>query len=94
MASGRSELVSFWSDEKDFFAGFTIKEIRQMCQDRQRRGEQESLDGQIEAMIDLQPQENSNNSDVEVFAGDKEEDGAESSNEETAAAKGVRPNAI
>ena len=94
MASGRSELVSFWSDEKYFFAGFAIKEIGQMCQDRQRRQEQESLDGLIEAMIDLQPQENINNSDVEVFPGEKEEDGTESSNEETAAAEDVRPNAI
>ena len=86
-------MVSFWSDEKDFFAGFAIKEIGQMCQDRQRRREQESLDGQIEAMIDLQPQENINNSDVEVFPGEKE-DGAESSNEESAAAEDVRLNAI
>ena len=50
--------------------------------------------GEIEAMIDLQPQENGNNSDVEVFAGDEEEDGAESSDEETAAAEDVWPNAI
>ena len=44
MASGRSDEFPGSSDEKeDFFASFTVEEISQMRQDRQRRREQESL---------------------------------------------------
>ena len=85
MASGRSDEFHVSSDEEDdFFAGFTVEEIGQMMQDRQRRREQGSLrdvDEEIDALIDQEPQESASNSDVEVFADDGDE---ESSDEETA----------
>ena len=85
MAAGRSDEFSGSSDEEeDFFAGFTVEEIGQMRQDRQRRWEQESLrDGneEIDSLIDQQPQESPSNSDVEVFADDSNEESGESSNE-------------
>lgn len=85
MASGRSDEFPVSSDEEEhFFAGFTLEEIGQMMQDRQRRREQESLrdvDEEIDALIDQEPQESASNSDVKVFADDGDE---ESSDEETA----------
>ena len=84
MASGRSDEFQVSSDEDDFFAGFTVEEIGQMMQNRQRRREQGSLrdvDEDIDALIDQEPQESASNSDVEVFADDGDE---ESSDEETA----------
>ena len=82
MASGRSNEFLGSSDEEDFFAGFTVKEIGQMRQDHQRWWEQESLrdvDEEIEALIDQEPQESPSNSDVEVFADDGDEESSESS---------------
>ena len=82
MASGRSDEFPGSSDEEDFFAGFTVEEISQMKQDRQRRREQESLrdvDEEIDALINQQPQESASNSDVEVFADDGGEENGESS---------------
>ena len=90
MASGRSGEVPVSSDEEEeLFAGFTVEEIGQIRQDRQRRRDQELLrdnDEEIEAFLDREPQETDNNSDVEVFAdsdGDVE-DSSESTDEETA----------
>ena len=90
MASGRSGEVPVSSDEEEeLFAGFTVEEIGQIWQDRQRRRDQELLrdnDEEIEAFLDREPQETDNNSDVEVFAdsdGDME-DSSESTDEETA----------
>lgn len=88
MGSGRSDDFPGSSDEEeDFFAGFTVEEIGQMRQDRQRRREQELLrdvDEEIDALIDQEPQESASNSDVEVFADDGDEESGESSDEETA----------
>ena len=87
MASGRSDDFPGSSDEEDFFAGFTVEEIGQMRQDRQRWREQELLrdvDEEIDALIDQEPQESVSNSDVEVFADDGDEESGESSDEETA----------
>ena len=85
MASGRSDDFPSSSDEEeDFFASFTVEEIGQIRQYRQRRWEQESLrDGneEIDSLIDQQPQESPSNSDVEVFADDSNEESGESSNE-------------
>ena len=87
MASGGCDEFPGSSDEEqDFFAGFTVEEIGQMRQDRQRRREQGSLrdvDEEIDALIDQQPQESASNSDVEVFADDGDEESGESSDEET-----------
>ena len=60
-------------EEEDFFASFTVEEIGQIRQYRQRRWEQESLrdaDEEIDAVIDQQPQESKSNSEVEGFADD------------------------
>ena len=88
MASGWSDDFPVSSDEEeDFFASFTVKEIGQMRQDRQRRQEQELLrdvDEEIDALIDQEPQESVSNSDVEVFADDGDVESGESSDEETA----------
>ena len=74
MASGRSDDFPSSSDEEeDFFASFTVEEIGQIRQYRQRRWEQESLrdaDEEIDAVIDQQPQESKSNSEVEGFADD------------------------
>ena len=86
MASGGSDEFLGSSDEEDFFAGFTVEEIGQMRQDRQRQREQESLrdvDEEIDALIDQQPQESASYSDFEVFADDGDEESGESSDEET-----------
>ena len=68
MASGRSDDFPGSSDEEeDFFAGFTVEEIDQMRQDRQRRRQQELLrdvDEEIDALIDQEPQESASNSDL------------------------------
>ena len=90
MASGRSNDFSDSSeDERDFFAGFTIEEVAQVRQQRETRREEENLrdvDEEIDQIIDLQPQENGNSSDVELFADeDEEEEDAEDSDEETPA---------
>ena len=80
MASGRSDEFPGSSDkEEDFFSGFTVEEIGQMRQDRQRRQQQESR-----GIVDEQPQESASNTDVEVFADDRDEESGESSDEETA----------
>ena len=85
MGSGRSDDFPGSSDEEeDFFAGFTVEEIGQMRQDRQRRREQELLrdvDEEIDTLIDQEPQESASNSGVEVFADDGDEESGESSDE-------------
>ena len=68
MASGWSDDFPSSSDEEeDFFASFTVEEIGQMRQDRQRRREQELLrdvDEEIDAFIDQEPQESASSSNV------------------------------
>ena len=85
MASGGSDGLSDSSDEEqDLFASFTVEEISEMRQDRQRRREQGSLrdvDEEIDILIDQQPQESASNSDVEVFVDDGDEESSESSDE-------------
>ena len=95
MASGRSDDLRWRNgdfpglsdEEEDFFAGFTVEEIGQMRQDRQRRRQQELLrdvDEEIDALIDQEPQESASNSDVEVFTDGGDEESGKSSDEETA----------
>ena len=97
MASGRIDESQVSSDEEqEVFAGFTIEEIGNIRQARQKRQEQNLLrnvDGEIEDFFALQSQERGSNSDVELYASEEEEVDEESSNEETAP-KVNRPNAI
>lgn len=100
MASGQSDkLPTSSDDEKDFFAGFTVEEISHIRQDRERQREQQLLcnvDDEIEALIDLQAEENGNNSDTDAIADDDEENSSKDSNEETASttSKDAAPNCI
>ena len=88
MASGQSNVFPGSSDEEgDFFAGFTVEEIGQLRQDRQRRQQQELLrdvDEEIDALIDEEPQESASNSDVEVFADDGDEETASNADSDDA----------
>lgn len=86
MASGEFNNASLSSDEEEeIFAGFTVEEVAELRQRRQRQLEQD-LREDVEEFMDLGAHERGTDSDVELFASEdegEEEEESDDSGDET-----------
>lgn len=81
MASGEFNNASISSDEEEeIFAGFTVEEVAELRQRRQRQLEQD-LRADVEEFKELGAHERGTDSDVELFASEDEGEEEEESND-------------
>lgn len=95
MASHRFDDASRSSDEEEeIFPGFTLEEVAEIRQERQRRQQENSLrdvDWEIEEIFDFGEHEGGTNSDVEIFGNEEEEqDDEEESDDKDMPSVGVQ----
>lgn len=85
MASHSSNNFLVSSDDDEVFIGFTVEEVARIWEQHERRWEQVSVSNANETVyesMDLAAQQIENNSDVELFV-DEEENEIESSDNES-----------
>ena len=89
MVSGQCNNTPLSSDEEEeIFAGFSVEDVTELRQRRQRQLEQdllEDVDREIEEFMDLRAHERGTDSDVELFGnedeGEEEEESDDSADE-------------